>query len=121
MDFEDLGIILHEFGHAKDRLLFSEISEQINNQPELLKIYNEEREAFRNNFSESQLDMIGYFTSDHHYTGGLFGNGNPLIEGIAETNTLLNTHPYDDIQSLRAQYWQQYFPKTIASIAQLII
>lgn len=119
-DMEDLGIILHEFGHAKDRLLFSEIAEQINSDPKLLEIYNKEREAFRSNFSESQLDLIGYFTSDQHYTGGLFNAGNPLIEGIAETNTLLNTHPHNDVQAVRAQYWQQYFPETIASIAKLI-
>lgn len=119
-DFEDFGIILHEFGHAKDRLLFKEIAEQINSEPKLLEIYNKEREAFRNNFSESQLDFIGYFTSDHHYTGGAFSAGNPLIEGIAETNTLLNTHPHNDTQAVRAQYWQQYFPNTIAYIAKLI-
>lgn len=119
-DMEDLGIILHEFGHAKDRLLFSEIAEQINSDPKLLETYNKEREAFRSNFSESQLDLIGYFTSDHHYTGDLLNAGNPLIEGIAETNTLLNTHPHNDVQAVRAQYWQQYFPETIASIAKLI-
>jgi hypothetical protein len=117
-DFIDFSIFLHEFGHAKDNFLFK--NGKLSKNSELLEIYNKEREAFRKNFSESQLDLIGYFASDKHYTATFFEPGNPLIEGVAETNSLLNTHPHNDIQSLRAQYWQQYFPNTISYISQKI-
>ncbi len=111
----DVAILLHEFGHAKDRLMFKEISEQINNDPKLKEIFDEEKKAYREHFGDSELSKIDYFTADYHYLGA-----NSIHEGIAETNTILNTCPKNDIQSIRSHYWQQYFPRTIAYLAGLM-
>ena len=40
-----------------------------------------------------------------------------LEEAIAESNALLSTYNNDDLFAIRAQYLQQYFPKTIATLA----
>ncbi len=111
----DVAILLHEFGHAKDRLMFKEISEQINKDEMLKKIFNEEKSAYRQHFGDSELSKIDYFTADYHYLGA-----NSIHEGIAETNTILNTCPKNEIQSIRSHYWQQYFPRTIAYLAGLM-
>lgn len=113
---QDLAILLHECGHAKDELAFKEISEEINKDTPLRKIYNEEKQNFRNNFSDAQLGLIDYFIGDVHYKG----RDNAIIEGLAETNALLNTCPQNNIQSARSLYWQQYFPRTISYLAPLL-
>ena len=111
----DRAILLHEFGHAKDVLMFKEVSEQISNDPKLKEIFTEEKKAYREHFGDSELSKIGYFTADYHYLGS-----NSIREGIAETNTVLSTCPKNDIQAIRSHYWQQYFPRTIAYLAGLL-
>lgn len=115
-EFLDLAVLLHEWGHGKDSMEFVEISEEIYNDEQLKDIYNQEKQAFRDNFSDAQLSHIGYFAADYHYLGASAA----VKEGIAETNTLLSTYPKNDTQSVRAHYWQQYFPKTIAYLAKLL-
>lgn len=116
-NYTDLGIIMHEWGHAKDNLMFKDINELINNDKELFKIFKKERDLFRKNFSESQLNQVSYLISDKHYCG----TDKAIIEGIADTNTLLNTYPQNNTQAIRTHYWQQYFPETISYLAKLII
>lgn len=111
----DLGVALHEWGHGKDELVFKEIGEEICKDPELNKIYKEEKTAFRENFSDAQLEHIGYFAADYHYLGN-----KAIKEGIAETNTLLSISPKNSTQSVRSHYWQHYFPKTIAYVSTLL-
>ena len=110
----DLAILLHEWGHGKDHMAFKDIQETINKDAELNKIYAKEREAFRKHFGNAQQDIIAYFCADYHYLG------NPVVEGIAETNSLLNVQPKNNIQAVRSQYWQQYFPRTIAYLSSLL-
>ena len=112
----DLGVALHEWGHAKDELMFKEINESIFEDPVLLDIYNEEKKAFRENFNDAQLEHVGYFAADYHY----LGRKRAIKEGIAETNTILNTCPKNEVQAVRSQYWQQYFPRTIAYLSSLL-
>lgn len=112
----DLGVALHEWGHGKDNLAFSEIGQEICEDPVLNNIYKEEKEAFRKYFSDAQLEHIGYFAADYHYLGGK----KAIKEGIAETNTILNICPKNDTQAVRSHYWQQYFPKTIAYLSSLL-
>ncbi len=111
----DDAILLHELGHAKDELMFKEISEKMNKDPGLQEIFNEEKNTYREHFGDSELTKIGYFTADYHYLGA-----NSVHEGIAETNTILSTCPKNEIQSVRSHYWQQYFPRTIAYLAGLL-
>lgn len=115
-EFLELSTLLHELGHGKDELKFKEISQEIYCDESLKEIYNQEKENFRANFSDSQLTHIGYFAADSHYLGA----SKALKEGVAETNSLLNTYPKNDVQATRAHFWQQYFPKTIAYLAKLI-
>ena len=112
----DLSVLLHEWGHAKDELEFSEINETINNDPELRQIYEQERETFRKNLGDSQQSFVGYFCADSHY----LGKDNSIVEAIAETNTLLSSYPKNDTQNMRSLYWQQYFPRTIAYLSGLL-
>lgn len=115
-DFLNLSILLHELGHGKDELKFKEISQEIYKDERLKEIYNQEKQNFRANFSDSQLTHIGYFAADSHYLGA----SRAIKEGVAETNSLLSTYPKNDVQATRAHFWQQYFPKTIAYLAKLI-
>lgn len=116
-DYIDYSIYEHELGHAIDENLYAEIGEEIAKDPKLLEIWNKERELFRAEFSDAQQEFISYFIADAHYLGL---NGG-LKEGIAETNTLLNnTHIRNDKQSVRLQYWQQYFPETIAYLSKIL-
>lgn len=112
--YRDIGVLLHELGHAKDHLLFNEINELIHKDKKLFEIYNEEKNLFRENFGDTQLTYIDYFSSDNMDTE------RAVSEGIAETNALLSVCPKNDAQSIRSQYWQQYFPKTIAYLAKLL-
>lgn len=112
----DLSVLLHEWGHAKDDMAFSEINETINNDPKLRQIYEEERQAFRKNLGDSQQSFVGYFCADTHY----LGKDNSIVEGIAETNTLLSAYPKNSTQNIRSLYWQQYFPRTIAYLSGLL-
>ena len=109
-------ILLHEIGHGKDHLEFKEIGEKINNDKLLNEIYNKEKEAFRAHFSDAELSHIGYFAADYHY----LGRSKAIMEGIAESNTILSMAAKNNIQTIRSHYWMQYFPKTIAYIAKLI-
>ena len=111
----DTAVLLHEWGHAKDSLMFKDINEKIKDDRILRKIYNEEKEAFRAHFGDSQLSEIGYFVADYHYLGS-----DSIQEGIAETNALLSTCPKNEVQAVRSHFWQQYFPRTIAYLAGIL-
>lgn len=109
-------VLLHEIGHGKDHLEFKEINEKISDDKVLNDIYNKEKEAFRKHFSDAELTHIGYFAADYHY----LGRDKAIMEGIAETNTVTSMAVKNMTQAIRAHYWQQYFPKTVAYIAKLI-
>ena len=112
----DLSVLLHEWGHAKDEMEFSEINEAINKDTKLRQIFEEERTALRENLGYAQQSYVSYFCADKHY----LGKDNSIIEGVAETNTLLSTYPKNDTQNIRSMYWQQYFPRTIAYLSGLL-
>ncbi len=112
----DPSILLHEIGHGKDELEFKEINEKLNDDNVLNDIYKKEKEAFRKFFSDAEQNHIGYFAADYHY----LGREKAIMEGIAETNTILSLSPKNRTQALRSHYWQQYFPKTIAYLAKLL-
>ena len=115
---DNLFTILHEAGHAKDyehvdvkqketlvKSLFSN--------PEVNKTFEEEKAAFNKAFPLAQREHISYFIKTSEYKDG-------LQEAIAETNALLNTKNTEDLFSIRSHYLQQYFPKTIVLLAQLM-
>lgn len=114
-EYIDIAVLLHEWGHAKDDLMFKEIAEKIKDDKTLREIYNEEKNAFREHFCDAQLSEIGYFTADYHYLGS-----DSIKEGIAETNSILNTCPKNKTQGIRSHFWMQYFPRTIAYLAGIL-
>ncbi len=118
---DNLFVFLHELGHAKDAE-----SKYVNNNPyktgtiykdnpNIRKIYLKEREEFNKHFPQEQRENISYFTQEiGHYSKEWGG----LSELIAETNAILNAPTNGEIKelSVRSQYLQQHFPRTIATI-----
>lgn len=115
---DNLFTILHEAGHAKD---FEGVdvknketlTKAINSNPEVEKIFEEEKAAFNKAFPLSQREHISYFIKTSEYNDG-------LQEAIAETNALLNTKCTEDLFSIRSHYLQQYFPRTIVLLSKIM-
>ena len=115
---DNLFTVLHEAGHAKDyeKVDVKQKETLVNSifsNPDVNKVFEEEKAAFNKAFPLAQRDHISYFIKTSEYKDG-------LQEAIAETNALLNTKNTDDLFSIRSQYLQQYFPKTIVMLAQLM-
>ena len=120
----DLFVILHELGHARDmnkidtssdEAVLKTMSETIRESSDVKKTFEEEKTAFTKAFPEAQREHIDYFiNSVTHYAGETGGLG----ETIAESNALLTTPKSHEILAMRSQYLQQYFPKTIALMAE---
>ncbi len=112
---DNLFVMLHELGHAKD---YGEVdvkeketlTKSIFNNKNINEIFEKEKAQFNKAFPSAQRDHINYFikTSD-------VGDG--IQEAIAESNALLGTYNNDDLFSIRSQYLQQYFPRTIAQLS----
>ncbi|MBQ6516635.1 hypothetical protein IJI31_05590, partial [bacterium] len=111
----DAGVLLHEFGHAKDEIAFKEISAKIVNEHALRDTYEQEKAAAREFHSEAELDHMAYFGADYHYLGN-----DKLKEGIAESNMIMDLLPEHEVNAIRAHYWMQDFPRVIAKLAPLL-
>ena len=100
-----LATIEHEIGHEKFAYL------KLDQDTELQRIYNEERTNFINSFPKENIQSISYFLDDN------VNNWRGLNETCAETNQLINIpQSFDGIKD-RTIILQQFFPKTIAYIA----
>ena len=111
---DDLFSVLHELGHAKD---FKNGGHDITANKDVQEVFDKERAAFNKAFPEAQRNHINYFIDvEEHYSG--FRGG--LEETVAESNALLNSYNGELDIAARAQYLQQYFPKTIAKLAQTL-
>ena len=105
----DLSVILHEFGHEKFNNL------DLANNKELKTIYEEEKELFTSSFPDETIKSVNYFLEVP-----LAGPTRAINEVVAETNAILNTYQsWDKIQD-RTILLQQYFPRTIAKVAELL-
>ena len=120
---DNLYTFVHELGHAKDMKNYDVTSfktkdatenTKISKDKDLLNILNEERDMFNKNMPETQRNYINYFISNVSNKGKDGG----FAEAVAEINAMLNTYNSVDRFSMRSQYLQQYFPKTIASVAE---
>lgn len=98
--------ILHEFGH------FLDDKYHLCTDTNLLKIFEQERANFLKLSSNKELDNMKYFIDEFHTN-----EEGAITEVIAETYALLNTLTADPNIILRGEYLQQYFPKTMAYIA----
>jgi len=120
-------ILLHELGHAKDMKQYDTTTFKtkdategllISADKDLKTIYDSEKELFNSTFSNAQREHIDYFmnvTCHPSQTNGA------LKESLAEINALLNTYNTVDRYSMRAEYLQRYFPKTIAKLAEKLL
>ncbi len=117
-------IFLHELGHAKDMKNYDTTTFKtkdatentlISAQKEVLDTYKAEKELFNKNFSNTQREHIDYFMQSLGHSSGTNG---ALKEALAEINAILNTFNTVDRYSLRSEYLQRYFPRTIAKLAE---
>ena len=63
------------------------------------------------------IGIIDYFINKVTHYGGELGG---FKEVIAEGNALLTTPKTMDLLAIRSQYLQQYFPRTIASLSNIV-
>lgn len=119
-------IMLHELGHSKDMKNYDittfktkDATENtlISANEDVLKTYQAEKKLFNKNFSNTQREHIDYFLNSLAHSSGKNG---AVKESLAEINALLNTYNSVEKYSLRSEYLQRYFPKTIAKIAQFL-
>ncbi len=109
---DDLYSVLHELGHAKD---YKNGGHGITAKKDVQEVFDKERNAFNKAFPNAQREHINYFIDvEEHYSG--FRGG--LEETVAESNALLNSYNGELDIAARSQYLQQYFPKTIAKLAE---
>lgn len=115
---DNLFTILHEAGHAKDYANVDvkqkeTLANSIYSNPEVNKVFEEEKAAFNKAFPLAQRDHISYFIKNSEHKDG-------LQETVAEANALINTRNTEDLFTFRSHYLQQYFPRTIAILATII-
>lgn len=103
-------ILLHELGHMKDL----DGNKRIVENEELIEIFNEELQDFKENQSSIEEAAVSYLINDGAFLGG------GLPEMVAETNAFLYANNTWDLNEQRGHYLQQYFPKSFAKIAELL-
>lgn len=105
--------VLHEAGHGVDFRKSTPYREYaaITADKGLQDVYNEERLAFNKAYPNAQRDHIGYFIQQKGHYGGKLGG---LSEVVAEANALRDSYTTEYDLGPRAEYLQQYYPKTIA-------
>ncbi len=102
-------VFAHELGHAID---FH--SGMISNNPDLIKVYQEELETYKAATSETESQSIDYFINQQ--------DGTAIPETLAESNALMSGITNKDFDAImfRGVVLQQHFPKTIAKITELM-
>lgn len=93
----------HEIGHEK----FNQL--RLYQDEELLKIYGQEKDLFLTNLPDIATKQPGYFIRD------MMSNG--FSETAAEANLIVNAPQQWESIGSRTMFLQQYFPRTIAYIA----
>ena len=121
---DNVFLLLHEIGHAidfknTDSSSGDKYQESLKNTISMNKdvneIYNAEKETFLKEFPNAQRHHIDYFINSEKHPAGEAGG---IGETIAETNALINSPKTHEALSYRSQYLQQYFPRTLAKVAE---
>lgn len=105
-------ILAHEFGHYRNKF------KNISNNPEVVKIYLKEREAFMTNEPQYEALTTNYMIDARPFKNESFLES--LEELVAETNAFLyalNTEPEIEMRGL---FIQENFPETFAKIIKLL-
>ena len=119
---DDMFVVLHEEGHAKDFQTLSmwdssSIQTLISRNEDLKAIFESETKAFNQAFPDAQREHVDYFINTLSHYGGPSGG---IQETVAESNAILETPRSNELLGLRSQYLQQYFPRTIAKLNELL-
>ena len=120
---DNLFIYLHELGHIKDAETLKTKNDmkrhndemQYSGNKKIQDTYLKELNNFVNKYPHEQRENAGYFLeNDGHYAG----KWGALGEIVAETNAIGSAIMSKDSEcvSLRTDYLQENFPKTIAEI-----
>lgn len=105
---DNTSVFLHEAGHESFYKL------ELENDSELTKIYESEKEMYTTSFPDEMIGEISYFLSNNSQ----FSRGRN--ETVAETNLVTNTPSSSAFFQGRTALLQKYFPRTIAYIANKI-
>ena len=105
--------LAHEIGHYRDK--FKCISEN----PEITKIYLEERKDFMTNEPQYEVLATDYMINAYPRTTESFVDS--LAELVAEVNAFLYASNMDPNIEVRGQFIQEHFPETFAKIANLLL
>lgn len=97
-------VFLHELGHAKSKKYNTDNLEY---DEQFREIFANEKKLFNEIFPDAQREHLEYFTANPH----------GKEEFIAEVNAMLKTYSNKDKLSVREQYLRQYFPNSIAYVA----
>lgn len=123
---DNLFVVLHELGHAKDSKYLDMITPQaymetvnslISKDKELQEIFEKEKTAFYKEFPEAQREHVDYFINTVTHYGGRDGG---IKETTAESNAIHSTPKTHELLTLRTQYLQQYYPRTMARLNELL-
>lgn len=121
---DNVFLLMHELGHAVDFRDTDDSSDEkyketfkntISADKEVNAAYTKEREEFLKHFGKAERTHIDYFINSENHIAGENG---AIGETIAETNALMCSPKTVDCLNYRAQYLQQYFPKTLATVAK---
>lgn len=116
-DTEILSAFLHEYGHFLDTDENS-ILQKISNNENFLKVYNEEVEEFMKNSSVLEQENIAYFTNEKD-KDGIEGHRS-YQEMTAECIKILYCADAGPMTSRRSRYLMEHFPRTIATIGEIL-
>ena len=125
---KDMGIIAtggnefvstHELYHLISQASNVRNAEKTINLPKYVRnkigaTYQKELDLFLKQFPEAQRNHIKYFTNQLTPTSS-------IEETIAEGGAILNTYNNIPLFSIRSEYLERYFPKTIAQIEKATI
>jgi hypothetical protein len=104
-----IGVYLHEFGHYLDSDVNNPQIHIISTNPEVIKVFEEELQNLKRATSSIEQSAMGHLIGKNAMDS--------KSEKAAEANMLLNSG--EPAQGIRAVLFAQYFPKTIAKIAEL--
>ena len=106
-------VTVHEFGHYIDSTAGQLESGCISSLDKINEVFQKEYEEFKKVATSEEEGFIDYFT------GTIQGADRAAEERVAEANMLLHANPAEQLAT-RAYYFQRYFPRTIAIIAEEI-
>ena len=110
---QNFSILSHEFGHYIDSTAGQLESGCISSLDKINEVFQKEYEEFKKVATSEEEGFIDYFT------GTIQGADRAAEERVAEANMLLHANPAEQLAT-RAYYFQRYFPRTIAIIAEEI-